>query len=47
MDRGAWRVTVHRVTELHVTEATEHAQDVCVNLKPPTFTSPLPPLGKK
>ena len=26
MDRGAWRATVHRVTELDLTEATEHKQ---------------------
>ena len=24
MDRGAWRATVHRVTELNTTEATAH-----------------------
>ena len=26
MGRGAWRATVHGVTELNTTEATEHAQ---------------------
>ena len=25
MDKGAWWVTVHRVTELDMTEVTEHA----------------------
>ena len=24
MDRGAWRATVHRVTELDIIEATQH-----------------------
>ena len=26
MDRGAWQATVHRVTELDMTEATQHAR---------------------
>ena len=26
MDRGAWRATIHRVTESDMTEATEHAR---------------------
>ena len=26
MDRGAWRATVHRITESDMTEATEHTQ---------------------
>ena len=25
MDRGAWRAAVHELTELDMTEATEHA----------------------
>ena len=26
MDRGTWQTTVHRITELDMTEATEHAR---------------------
>ena len=33
--------------ELDMTEVTKHMEGVYVNLKPPTLTSPLSPLGKK
>ena len=35
MDRGAWRVTVHSVTEMDTNEATQHAHRPCKWLRGP------------